>query len=109
MKKDKIYNCYKKYILYYATLKYPEIRKRKNQLKYYLDNFIYVLNDVTKWESLKLINKNENIYHWKSIYNEYNKWSNDNIFMIRTLIFLKIIILRCLKLEKIKKLIFLSM
>ena len=80
MNNDTIYNCYKKYILQYAIEKYPEIRKRKYSLKYYLDNFIYVLNDVTKWESLKLINKNENKYHWKSIYNEFKKWSLDNIF-----------------------------
>jgi hypothetical protein len=80
MTNDTIYNCCKKYILQFAIEKYPEIRKRKYTLQYYLDNFIYVLNDVTKWESLRLINKNETKYHWKTIYNEYKKWSNDHIF-----------------------------
>jgi len=80
MKKDKIFTCYKKYILEFAQKKFPQIRKRKYSLKYYLDNFIHVLNDVTKWESLKYINKNNITYHWKSIYNEYKKWVNENIF-----------------------------
>ena len=73
MKKNKIFTCYKKYILEFAYNKFPQIRKRKYSLKYYLDNFIYVLNDVTKWNSLKYINKNNITYHWKSIYNEYIK------------------------------------
>jgi hypothetical protein len=78
--KDKIYNCYKKYIIHFAELKYPEVRKRKYSFHYYLSNFIYVLNDVTKWEALKHINKEQKSFHWKSIYNEYKKWSFDNIF-----------------------------
>ncbi len=29
----------------------------------------------------EIINNNGNkTYHWKSIYNEFNKWSHDNIF-----------------------------
>ena len=79
--KDKIYNNFKKLILDIANQKYPELRKRKYSLEYYLKNFIYVLNDISKWESLKIINNNGNkTYHWKSIYNEFNKWSHDNIF-----------------------------
>ena len=103
MKKDKIYNCYKKYILHNATLKYPEIRKRKFSLEYYLNNFIHVLNDVTKWESLKLINKYENEYHWKAIYNEYNKWSNDDIFHDAYIDFLKNNYFKISKVRKNKK------
>ena len=41
-----------------------------------------MLSAVVSWESLKYrnnINK-DNEYHWKTIYNEYNKWSKDNIF-----------------------------
>ena len=82
VRKDKTYNCYKKYILICAHAKYPNIRKRKYSLEYYLDNFTLMLSDVVSWESLKYrndINK-DNKYHWKSIYNEYNKWSKDNIF-----------------------------
>src|SRR5436309_14511105 len=80
-KKDKVYQCYKKYILEEAKLKFLEVRKRKYSLQYYLDNFIRVLNDVTKWESLSLINQNENTYHWKSIYNEFKKWTAKNVFI----------------------------
>jgi len=82
VRKNKTYNCYKKYILICAHAKYPNIRKRKYSLEYYLDNFTLMLSDVVSWESLKYrndINK-DNKYHWKSIYNEYNKWSKDNIF-----------------------------
>ena len=50
--KDKIYNNFKKLILDIANQKYPELRKRKYSLEYYLKNFIYVLNDISKWESL---------------------------------------------------------
>ena len=28
----------------------------------------------------KIINNNNKTYHWKSIYNEFNKWSRYNIF-----------------------------
>jgi hypothetical protein len=77
---DKIFNKFKYYILLVANKKYPPIRKRKYDLTYYLTNFVYILNDVNKWSSLKLIYKNERKTHWKSIYNEYIKWVNDKIF-----------------------------
>ena len=56
------------------------IRKRKYDLEYYLTNFVYILNDVNKWSSLRFINKDAKCNHWKSIYNEFLKWSKDNIF-----------------------------
>jgi hypothetical protein len=31
-------------------------------------------------ESLQIFNHSNKEYHWKSIYNEFNKWSNDDIF-----------------------------
>ena len=79
--KNKIFNLFKKYILFFAHKKYPNIRKRKYSLEYYLDNFYLMLNDLCRWESLKLIHKDANKYHYKTIYNEYNRWSNDNIFI----------------------------
>jgi hypothetical protein len=36
VRKDKIFNRYKKYILHYAEIKYPSVRKRKYSLAYYL-------------------------------------------------------------------------
>lgn len=89
MRKDKIFREYKKCILHHAYLKYPEFRKRRYSLEYYLNNFTHVLNDVTKWEVLSLINRNEHNYHWKSIYNEFRKWSNDNIFEVAFTSFLR--------------------
>lgn len=84
VRKDKTFNCYKKYILKCAKNKYPVIRKRRFSPEYYLNNFILLLDDVNKWKSLKLVyknNGNDNAkFHWKSIYNEYNKWSKDGIF-----------------------------
>jgi hypothetical protein len=78
--KDKIFKTFKKYILYWAHKKYPNIRKRKYSLEYYLNNFIFILNDVCKWDSLKITNGYNGEYHYKTIYNEYNKWCKDNIF-----------------------------
>lgn len=80
-RKDKTFNCYKRCILHYAKINYPKIRKRKYSLKYYLDNFLLVLNDVTKWRSLSLLNKKMSEFHWKTIYNEFNRWSSDGIFL----------------------------
>ena len=80
--KDKTFNAYKKCILLIAKEKYKNIRNRKFCLDYYLTNFILVLKHVTKWESV-LINTNDNTimkYHWKTIYNEFNKWTKDGIF-----------------------------
>jgi hypothetical protein len=37
-----------KIILDIANQKYPELRKRKYSLEYYLKNFIYVLNNISK-------------------------------------------------------------
>jgi len=81
VRRDAVYNCYKKYVLEFANVKYPPVRKRKYSLEYYLDKFTLILGDVVCWEALKNtnINKTHN-YHWKTIYNEYNKWSNDGIF-----------------------------
>jgi hypothetical protein len=78
--KDKTFQKYKKYILHFVNKKYKNLRKRKYNFDYYIKNFIHVLTDVTKWQSLNLINNNERTFHWKTIYNEYNKWCKDNIF-----------------------------
>ena len=80
VRKNKIYNCYKKYILHYAHIKYPPIRKREYSLEYYLNNFTLILTDIVCWESLDKVINHKNKYHWKSIYNEYKKWSNDGVF-----------------------------
>ena len=39
--KDKIFNKFKYYILLIANKKYPQIRKRKYDLTYYLTNFVH--------------------------------------------------------------------
>ena len=74
--KDKTFNIYKKYILDIADKKYKPLRKRIFSLSYYLNAFIQVLKDVTKWKSLQL--KSKYIFLWKSIYNEFNKWTKDD-------------------------------
>jgi len=76
--KDKTFQVYKNYILKFAKEKYKEHRKRIFSLDYYLSSFIKILKDVTRWELLKDPSKKK--CHWKSVYNEFCKWSKDNIF-----------------------------
>ena len=78
--KDNIFNLLKKHILDIANKKYPQKRKRKYSLEYYLEKFTDILNEVVNWESLRKTYQNCTTYHWKTIYNEFNKWSKDNIF-----------------------------
>ena len=82
VRKDKAYNRYKKYVLDYAHAKYPNIRRRKYSLEYYFDKITLLLSDVVTWESLSNTNKidYDSKYHWKTIYNEFNKWTKDGIF-----------------------------
>jgi hypothetical protein len=103
VRKDKIFNRYKKYILYYAEIKYPLIRKRKYSLEYYLNNFSLILTDLVCWEVLNKINKDTAKYHWKSIYNEFNKWSNDGIFKDAYFKFMKENYFKMSKIRKNKK------
>ena len=102
--KDKIFNIFKRYVLYWANKIYPNIRKRIYSLEYYFDNFYLILNDVCKWKSLQLINKNTNKYHYKTIYNEFNKWSNDNVFTDAFKMFVYDNYFKLSKLRKHKKL-----
>ena len=91
--------------------KYPDIRKRKYPLEYYLNNFVYMLNDLVKWSALKLVHKSLKVLRTcyliitgkkslifnlkvqrtfrKSIYNEFKKWSNDSIFKEAYILFLQ--------------------
>ena len=89
--KDIAYKCFKKYILYFAHKKYPLIRKREYQLEYYLNNFIYMLEYITKWKALKITKeyRSKSKYHWKTIENEFRKWTKDDIFETAFKTFLK--------------------
>ena len=51
--KDKIFNAFKRYVLYWAHKRYPNIRKRIYSLEYYFDNFYLILNDVKKYPVLQ--------------------------------------------------------
>lgn len=98
--KDKIFNLFKKYILEIVDVKFPVKRKRKYSPAYFLQNFIYVLSEVVKWESLQKLYPNEKTYHWKTIYNEFVKWSNYDVFKEA---FEKMISHTYCKISKIKK------
>jgi hypothetical protein len=102
--KDKIFNSFKKIILIIANKKYPIKRTRKYSLEYYLKNFTYVLSDVVNWSSLQLLYKNDKSFHWKTIYNEFNKWSKDNIFEEAFYEFIKNKYFKISKIKKHKKL-----
>jgi transposase len=80
--KDAIFKVYKKCVLEIASNAYKPIRKRKYNLDYYLNCFTKLLTDINKWESLSSIYPNQNKYHWKTVYNEFQKWSKANIFKI---------------------------
>ena len=41
-----------------------------------------MLNDVNNWKTLSIINHNHKKFHWKTVYNEFCRWSKDNIFKI---------------------------
>lgn len=80
--KDAIFKVYKSCVLEIANNAYKNVRNRKFKLDYYLNNFLLLLNDVNKWKTLSVINQNQKKFHWKTIYNEFMKWSKDNIFKI---------------------------
>ena len=83
--------------------------KRKYTFEYYLENFVYVLNDIVKWSSLHILDKKQQSYHWKSIYNEFNKWTKDNVFEQAFYKFINDKYFKISKVKKIKILIFLLM
>lgn len=83
---------FKNIILTVAREKLKCVRKREYPLEYYFDMFCLMQNDVVKWESLKHIKiynpkkyKNtidlSNDYHYKSIQNEFYRWSKLDIFI----------------------------
>jgi hypothetical protein len=59
-----------------------------------------MLNDSVSWPSLINFNKNNIKYHFKTIYNEFNKWSKDDIFKNA---FYNFINTNYFKISKIKK------
>jgi hypothetical protein len=98
--KTEIYEHFKKYIIEIVKDKYPQKRTRKYSFEYYLENFVHVLNDFVKWSSLQFLDKKQKSYHWKSIYNEFNKWTKDNVFEEA---FYKFINSKYFKISKVKK------
>ena len=60
----------------------PSKKKIKFTNEYYLNNIIYLLNDVCRWKSLALINKEASEFHWKTIENKFKQWSKLNVFEI---------------------------
>ena len=84
---EQIYN---NIILSVAREKLKCCRKRDYDLEYYLNMFNFIQNDVVKWKSLKNLkdykpkkeNKdNDKGFHYKSIQNEFNRWSHLDIFI----------------------------
>ncbi len=82
-----IFDINETYILKIVEKTLSNKRTPKYTNKYYLDNFKSVLSDVTSWKVLTKITtykpkntKNKKDFHWKSIENKFNEWSNANIF-----------------------------
>jgi hypothetical protein len=80
MKPCKYFNSYKKYILNVANEVIPSPNKRKYSYDYYLTHFNIVLANGIKWQCLEI--DGTALHHWKTIYNEFNKWSKHDIFEI---------------------------
>ena len=58
----------------------PNKRKPKYDFYNYIENIIYMLTDLNKWSSLRLVHKNKKKYHYKTIYEVFIKWTKLNIF-----------------------------
>jgi hypothetical protein len=76
-----IHNNYTKIILEVAKETFPEVRKRKYSLEYYLNKFIIVYSKLSKWQDLySYYDNNLPENHWNTINNEFRKWCKYNIF-----------------------------
>jgi len=81
---------YKKIILNIAEKTLNRKRKCTYSLSYYLNMFLYLDDDIVKWNTLKDLacykpkkeglDSNKN-FHWRSIQNEFNRWTKLNIFV----------------------------
>jgi hypothetical protein len=84
----KIFDINETYILKTVEKILPNTRTPTYTNKYYLDNFKSVLSEVTSWKVLRKMitykpkKENKKDFHWKSIENKFNEWSNANIFEI---------------------------
>ena len=87
MKTSILLNNYKQYILTVATEVLPICYNRKYSYEYYLTQFDFVLNNGIKWELLPVSNTSK--YHCQTIYNEFNRWCNNNIFELAWIRFMK--------------------
>ena len=77
--KDKTMSKFLNCILDVAKQNYPPKRTRKYSLRYYLEAFLLLKSKYATWEAL---HRSSHIFknHWKTIYNEFNKWTKDGIF-----------------------------
>jgi len=58
----------------------PNRRTPKYSVEYYIENFIYVLRDVVSWKLLRLLHKDKDKYHYKTIADKFLEWSNKGVF-----------------------------
>ena len=60
----------------------PNKRTPKYNFHYYIKHIIYMITDLTKWSSLKLLHKTKKDFHYKTIYQIFIKWTKLNIFSL---------------------------
>jgi Transposase DDE domain len=77
--KDEEYKCF---ILQTVNELCPSKKQRKYSNEYYLQNILYLLNDICKWSSLQILYPNKAKYHYKTIQDKFKEWSDKNIFEI---------------------------
>jgi len=56
--------------------------KIKYSNEYYLKHIMFMLNDINKWSSLRLLKTYDSnmMYHYKTIYNKFRLWTQHDIF-----------------------------
>ena len=86
--RDKTLRNYHRCIIEVAKLAYPPKRKRTYSLEYYLKAFLLVKSKYATWDALKQ-DSHKYQFHWKTISNEFHKWSKDEIFKIAFNVFVE--------------------
>ena len=71
---------FKSIVLKIVDIVDPEIRKKKYNNEYYFDKMFLLLDSLVNWKVLQLLTPNNKKYHYKTIHNKFNKWTELNVF-----------------------------
>jgi hypothetical protein len=77
---SQINETFKKCILEVVSEELPHKKKPKYSNENYLSDFIYILTDLIRWESLRLLHPDRPQYYYKTAQDKFLQWSRCNIF-----------------------------